>query len=113
MRAITSITLATACLISLSVIGCQTAHKTDEGAVATTSARPETQSEPTWTIGWSQLKTGMDAVEVLSLLDEPKHVKVTKINTAWYYSERRTDGPLVVFDTRKMRVERWKAPRSR
>jgi hypothetical protein len=63
-------------------------------------------------VGWSQLKGGMDAVEVLSLLDEPRHIKVTKINTTWYYSDRRAEGPHVVFGTRQMRVERWRPPGS-
>jgi hypothetical protein len=53
----------------------------------------------------------MDAVEVLSLLDEPRHVKVTKVNTTWYYSDRRFEVPHVVFGTREMRVERWRSPK--
>ena len=61
-------------------------------------------------INWNQLKTGMDAVEVLTLLDQPVDIKVTKINTTWYYSTRGTEGPYVVFDTRSMRVDRWRAP---
>jgi hypothetical protein len=69
--------------------------------------------EPGWTIGWSALKAGMDGVEVLSLLGEPRHVKVTKINTIWYYSDRLPEGPRVVFDTRRMRVDRWQPPASR
>ena len=56
--------------------------------------------------------TGL-AREQVSLLGEPGHVKVTKVNTTWYYSDRRAEGPHVVFDTRQMRVDRWRAPRSR
>jgi hypothetical protein len=69
--------------------------------------------EAAWSVGWSQLKTGMDPVEVLSLLEEPRHVKVTRVSTTWYYSDRKAEGPHVVFGTRLMRVERWRTPASR
>lgn len=92
---------------------CQQPSKVDQPAQSSTEVDKQRGTEPAWTIGWGQLKGGMDAVEVLSLLNEPKHVKVTKVNTTWYYSDRRADGPHVVFDTRQMRVERWRPPSSR
>jgi len=110
MRAMTFIILVAAILALLPVIGCQTPQKAQAGDATVPGASLDSRSEPTWTIGWSQLKAGMDAVEVLSLLDKPKHVEVTKVNTTWYYSERRPEGPHVVFDTRRMRVDRWRAP---
>ena len=100
------------CLL-VSIIGCQQPPKRDQPVQSSPDFGKERDSEPGWTIGWSHLKAGMDVAEVLSLLDEPKHVKVTKVNTTWYYSDRRAEGPYVVFDTRQMRVENWRAPRSR
>lgn len=76
--------------------------------------RPADQraSEPRAGVAWGQLRPGMDPVEVLSMFGEPKHVKVSKINTTWYYSDRGAEGPFIVFDTRGMSVERWQAPDS-
>ncbi len=113
MRTATILTLATVILSSVVFIGCQTPPEAAESAAAAPSVTSDSRSEPTWTIGWSKLTAGMDAVEVLSLLGEPKHVKVSKINTTWHYSNRRAEGPHVVFGTRQMRVERWQPPQSR
>lgn len=99
--------------VLIGITACQQPTKSGQPARSPPEVSKGPDSEPDWSIGWSQLKGGMDAVEVLSLLDEPKHVKVTKVNTTWYYSDRRAEGPHVVFDTRQMRVERWRAPRSR
>ncbi|MBU0640263.1 MAG: hypothetical protein KKB50_15460 [Planctomycetes bacterium] len=95
------------------LVGCQQPAKGEPPAQSSPEVRREGDSEPDWTIGWSQLKAGMDAVEVLSLLNGPQHIKVTKVNTTWYYSDRRADGPHVVFDTRQMRVEGWRSPQGR
>jgi hypothetical protein len=101
----------TATLLMLIVIAaCQQPPKDDPPADASPPALKAQRSEPGWTVGWSQLNEDMDAVEVLSLLDEPRHIKVNKVNTTWYYSDRRAAGPHVVFDTRRMRVKRWRAP---
>lgn len=97
----------------ISITACQQPPKDYQPADASPEAMKAQRSEPGWSIGWSQLNEGMDAVEVLSLLDEPRQIKVTKVNTTWYYSDRRAAGPHVVFDTRQMRVERWRAPQSR
>ena len=96
--------------LAIGITGCHQPHK---GGQSPAEAGKEQASEPEWTIGWSQLKNGMDAPEVLSLLGEPTHVKVTKVNTTWFYSDRRAEGPHVVFDTRKMRVDRWRPPQNR
>jgi len=109
----TAITLVTSLCLLVTITGCQQPPKGDQLAQSAPPTGKERDSEPGWTIGWSQLKTGMDAVEVLSLLNEPKHVKISKVNTTWYYSDRRAEGPHVVFDTRQMRLERWRAPQSR
>ena len=106
----TAITLLMLLCVLVSITGCQQPPKGDQPAQSSLEPAKERDSEPVWTIGWSRIKAGMDAVEVLSLLDEPRHVKVTKNNTTWYYSDRRAEGPHVVFDTRQMRVERWRAP---
>ena len=74
------------------------------------AADTQRQTEAAPSISWNQLKSGMDAVEVLSLLDQPVDIKATKINTTWYYSSRAPEGPCVIFDTRSMRVDRWRAP---
>jgi len=100
------------CLV-VGITACQQPPKGEQPAKPSPEVSTGRDAEPGWTIGWSQLKGGMDAVEVLSLLDEPKHIKVTKVNTTWYYSDRRAEGPYVVFDTRQMRVDRWRPPRSR
>jgi len=50
----------------------------------------------------------MDPVEVLSLLNEPREVSVTAVNTHWLFGDRAH----VVFDTRTMKVERWRPPDS-
>jgi hypothetical protein len=65
---------------------------------------------PVYTVGWNQMRVGLDPVEVLTLIDEPRQVKVTRINTIWYYSDRGNEDAHVVFGTRNMRVERWRAP---
>ena len=96
--------------LAVGIGGC---HRPSKGGQSHAETGKGQVSEPEWTIGWSQLKNGMDAVEVLSLLDEPRHVKVTKVNTTWFYSDRRAEGPYVVFDTRRMRVDRWRPPQSR
>ena len=109
----TSIALVMSLCLLASITACQQPPKGDQPARSSPEVRKERYSEPGWTVGWSQLKAGIDAVEVLSLLDEPKDIKVTKVNTTWYYSDRRAEGPHVVFDTRQMRVDRWRAPQSR
>lgn len=72
------------CVVVMLVGACQqTEPRYDEGA-QTTSKSPE----PKYTIGWQQVRNGMDPIEVLSVLDEPLDVKVSKVSTYWYYSER-------------------------
>ncbi len=105
-----AIELILSLFLVIGITACHQPPKVEQSTLASPEPRTGQGSEPKWTIGWSQLKNGMDAVEVLSLLDEPRHVKVTKVNTIWYYSNRRAEGPLVVFDTRRMRVERWRSP---
>ena len=103
---------ATALIVSFCLaVGIGGCHQPPKSGQSPAKAGKGQASEPKWTVGWSQLKSGMDAVEVLSLLDEPRHVKVTKVNTTWYYSDRRFEGPHVVFGTREMRVERWRSPK--
>ena len=108
-----ALTLVVSLCLVVGITACQQPSKVDQAPQSSAEAGRERDSEPDWTIGWSLLKGGMDAAEVLSLLEEPKHIKVTKVNTTWYYSDRRVEGPFVVFDTRQMRVERWRAPQSR
>ena len=106
--------LSVAVLLLLApVAGCQQPAKSDPAAGSSADVGAGRTPERGWTIGWSQIKAGMDAVEILSLLEEPRHIKVTKVSTTWYYSDRKAEGPHVVFDTRQMRVERWRAPESR
>ena len=96
------------CVVALFVGACQQAQpRYDEGAQTKSK-----HAEPKYTIGWQQIRNGMDAVEVLSVLDEPVDIKVTKISTYWYYSERGAEGPHVGFDTRTMKVDRWRPPAS-
>ncbi|MFH1746774.1 MAG: hypothetical protein ABIG44_06985 [Planctomycetota bacterium] len=100
------------CLL-VGIAACRQLSRSDQPVTSSTETRQTRDAQPEWTIAWSQIKTGMDPAEILSLLDEPRHVKITKINTAWYYSDRRAEGPYVMFDTRQMRVERWRAPGGR
>lgn len=87
----------------VAVAGCATSDR-EAGSAGT-------ESSAGWTVGWGQLKTGMNAVEVLEVLDEPVDVRVSKVSTTWYYSGRGESGPYVVFDTRRSSVERWRAPK--
>jgi hypothetical protein len=103
----TSISLIGALCLVATLTACQHGTRDDSPSGSTQAA------EPNWTVAWSQIKLGMDPVQVLSLVGEPRDVKVTKISTAWYYSDRRAEGPHVVFSTREMRVERWRAPEQR
>lgn len=90
-------------LLLTATVGCQTNEKrASDGA--------DRASTPTRTVGWSKIRTGLDPVEVLTLLGEPHEVKVASLRTNWYYSADAGDGPEVVFDTRSMRVESWTAP---
>jgi hypothetical protein len=98
--------------LTLGVAGCSQSTVNDPADRPAASDRETRTAEPRWSIGWSRLKPGMDPVDVLDLLDEPKHVKVSRINTTWYYSDRQADGPYVVFGTREMRVESWRAPKA-
>ena len=77
------------------------------------SAKATGRSDATWTIVWSQITKGMNAVEVLTLLDEPVSVKVSKVNTTWYYSSGGADGPYVALSTRSATVEHWRPPERR
>ena len=94
------------------VCGCDQAQRGD----AVDNQEPSAgayRSEAKRTVGWDQLRIGQDPVEVLSLLNEPMDIKVTSVSTHWFYSNRGAEGPHVAFDTRTMKVERWRAPASR
>ena len=96
------------CIVAMLVGACQqTEPRYDEGAQT-----KRKHLEPKYTIGWQQIKNGMDPAEVLSVLDEPVDIKVTQVSTYWYYSERGSEGPYVGFDTRTMKVDRWRPPAS-
>jgi len=110
MNARNTVALILSLCLAVGAGGCRQQHR---GGLSAAEPGKAQTSEPRWTVGWAQLENDMDAVEVLSLLDEPWHVKVTKINTTWFYSDRRAEGPHVVFDTRRMRVDRWRAPQNR
>jgi len=59
-------------------------------------------------IGWNDLRVGMAPDEVLRTLGDPLDVRVEPINTIWYYSDARSNGPFVVFDTHGMSVSHWR-----
>ena len=100
------------CLVA-GISACQSVPQNHTGVDAAHTRGSARAAGPNWTVAWSQLKLGMDPVQVLSLLDEPRDVKITSANTSWYYSDRQAEGPHVVFGTREMRVERWRAPERR
>ena len=60
---------AIALVVSLSLVvavtACQQPSKVDQPAQSSAEVGREPATEPGWTIGWGQLKGGMDAVEVL------------------------------------------------
>jgi hypothetical protein len=92
------------CVIALVSAGCHLpAARPSDGA----GAAPASD----YTVGWGQIRSGMTPDEVLAVLDEPRDIKVTRVNTYWYYSERGAEGPHIVFGTRTNTVERWRAPR--
>ena len=95
-------------IVAMIVGACQQAEPRYDNVAQTKSRHPD----PKYTIGWQQIRNGMDPVEVLSVLDEPVNIKLTKISTYWYYSERGAEGPYVGFDTRTMKVDRWRPPAS-
>lgn len=107
MRLRNWIALIGACSLGLVFLACE---QPQQGDGTPQDRRDAPRAESNWSPGWSQLSAGMDPVEVLTLLDEPLSVKVSRINTTWFYSQREAQGPYVVFDTRQMRVERWRAP---
>jgi hypothetical protein len=109
----TAVTLVLSLCLLVSITACQQRSRGDQPTHSSPEVSRGQDTEPGWSVGWSQLKAEVDAVEVLSLLGEPKHIKVNKVNTTWYYSDRGAEGPYVVFDTRRMRVDRWRAPRGR
>ena len=96
------------CVVAMLIGACQQAGPRHDEEAQTKSQHPE----PKYTIGWQQIKNGMDPAEVLSVLDEPVDIKVSQVSTYWYYSERGSNGPYVGFDTRSMRVGRWRPPAS-
>ncbi len=97
---------------AVTVVGCEQTQRAN-GSDQQDQSASTYRSEPKRTIGWDQLRTGIDPVEVISLVGEPMDVKVSTVNTRWYYSNRGNEGPHVVFDTRTMKVERWRAPAAR
>lgn len=98
------------CLLVLATVSCDQSQKRDDDVAphdrAADSARPGTADR----IGWNVIHRGMKPDEVLSLLDEPITVRVTRTNTYWYYSQRAAEGPQVVFGTRDMTVDSWRRP---
>ncbi|UCF32974.1 MAG: hypothetical protein JSV78_11645 [Phycisphaerales bacterium] len=100
------------CGLMLLMGACRQSERSGDTVATERGGEPAARSESGYTIGWQQIRGGMDPVEVLSLLNEPHRIKVTKVSTYWYYSNRGADGPVVVFDTRNMRVERWRSPGS-
>jgi hypothetical protein len=69
--------------------------------------------EPLYDIGWSQIRSDMPAVDVLDYLGHPRDIRVDRISTYWFYSDRGTDGPYVSFSTRTNRVLTWRPPQSK
>jgi hypothetical protein len=104
--------VAAICGLVLLMGACRHSECTGDTVATERGTEPAARSGSGHTIAWQQIRGGMDPVEVLSLLDEPHRIKVTKVSTYWYYSDRGADGPVVVFDTRNMRVERWRSPGS-
>ena len=95
-------------VLGCAVLGVPACSQCECSTGAEADAKPQVEAKAD--INWNQLKSDMDAVEVLTLLGEPADVKVTKINTTWFYSNRGAKGPSVTFDTRSMRVDRWRVP---
>lgn len=84
----------------LLAIGCESLQSNNRSA---DPARPDTPA-------WNQLQTGMAHTEVYNLLGPPIEVRVTAVQTTWFYSDRGSDGPRVIFDTPNMTVERSVSP---
>ena len=97
-------------ILALALTACERSSRDSEVKSDDSQAKAGS-SEPGFTVGWSRLQSGMKSDEVLRLLDEPKSIKATTVNTYWYYSDREADGPHVVFDSREMTVDRWRAPK--
>lgn len=97
-------------VLALVLVACEQPQKRGDSAGMTEEPAKAERSATAYEAAWNQLRQGMKHTEVLALLGEPPSVKVTKINTYWYYSERGAKGPHVVFDTRTMTVDGWRRP---
>ena len=82
---------------------------------ATDDQEPAAKStgEPEYDIGWSQIRRDMPAVEVLDYLGHPRDIRVDRISTFWYYSDRGVSGPHVCLSTRTNQVLTWRTPKSK
>ena len=105
--------LGVLCMVALMATGCEQPQQ--RGEEVGMSAGPGEGERPAsaYRVGWNQIRSGMKHSEVLSLLGEPVGVKVTRVNTYWYYSERGSKGPHVILDTSAMTVDRWTSPESK
>ncbi|UCG33688.1 MAG: hypothetical protein JSU68_03445 [Phycisphaerales bacterium] len=82
----------------------------------TTGARePAAKSggEPQYDIGWSQIRRDMPAADVLDYLGHPRDIRVDRVSTFWFYSDRGVGGPHVCFTTRTNQVLTWRPPESK
>lgn len=69
--------------------------------------------EPKYDIGWSQIRRDMPATDVLDYLGHPRDIRVDRISTFWYYSDRGVSGPHVCLSTRTNQVLTWQPPKSK
>jgi hypothetical protein len=95
-------------VLVLALAACNEPESTGDRETATKPA-----GGPQYDIGWSQIRSDMPAVDVLDYLGHPRDIRVDRISTYWFYSDRGTDGPYVSFSTRTNRVLTWRPPESK
>ena len=99
--------LVALCLLVVLTVACDHGGRKTAGDPTPGAAKVQ----PKYSVGWQQIENGLKPQEVLSHLGEPVDVKVSNINTYWYYSDRGKDGPYVAFDTRSNVVDSYRTPR--
>lgn len=103
---------AVLCCASLLMTACAPADKRGDEVQAGRPSSPAKSPALAPAASWNQIRVGMSHTEVLELLGAPVEVKVSRVTTRWYYSDRATDGPHVVLTTSRMTVERFRRPTS-
>ncbi len=107
MRKGECLSLMIACWGALS-LACASSDRAAAPTDVPKSAATSAADERTPRAGWQFLRTGMSPDQVYTELGGPRNIHVDMMFTLWFYSDRGESGPHVQFDTKTMKVVRWR-----